>query len=104
MKLFVCLPKQEVNDNPNNNSSTSQLRLSLHSAQLMVPVDEEVLLYGWVDAVADVGGYMGLLLGASCLSLVEVKTFLWVLNTVAINSYQSAHKSTFCFYRPFWTR
>ncbi len=39
--------------------------------QLMVPVEETVLMYDSLDAMADVGGYLGLLLGASCWSMAR---------------------------------
>ena len=35
-------------------------------------VEEEILIYDLGDLVADTGGYLGLLLGLSLLSLVEM--------------------------------
>ena len=38
----------------------------------VVTTQTEVLLYGLPDVVADVGGYLGLLLGASVLTIYEL--------------------------------
>ncbi len=39
--------------------------------QQAIPVEETVLSYDSLDAIADIGGYLGLLLGASCLSILK---------------------------------
>jgi hypothetical protein len=45
-----------------------------------IPVTTEVYLYSFNDFIADVGGYLGLLIGASVLTLVEY--FLHVARVV----------------------
>ncbi len=50
---------------------TARLSLTVFMNQLMVPVEETVLMYDSLDAMADVGGYLGLLLGASCWSMAR---------------------------------
>ncbi len=56
-----------------NNTGIDQkmLRLTVHNDQEYIPVEEVVLSYDNLDAMADVGGYLGLLLGASCLSIAS---------------------------------
>ena len=50
---------------------TNNFNFNLH---FQVIVQEEYLIYPFESFVADVGGYLGLLLGASILSLVESST------------------------------
>ncbi len=54
-----------------NATSEQQIYLMLHTEQLDVPVEETILAYDSLDAMADIGGYLGLLLGASCLSMIK---------------------------------
>ena len=47
------------------------LSVGIHVRQTKVEKQEQVLLYGGSDFIADVGGYLGLLLGVSCFSIYK---------------------------------
>ena len=53
------------------------VRLSIFYEDLATEVHEEKELYTLSNIVSDMGGQLGLFLGASCLSLVEVSIILW---------------------------
>ncbi len=55
------------------------LSFSIFTDQVVLPVEQTVLSYDSVNANADVGGYLGLLLGASCMSMIRsvYKRFHW---------------------------
>ncbi len=55
------------------------LSFSISTDQIVLPVEQTVLSYDSVNAIADVGGYLGLLLGASCMSMIRFvyKRFHW---------------------------
>ncbi len=60
---------------PNKDNATEQLLVfSVFITDPSYTVEREVLKYDVKDLVADVGGYLGLLLGASILNAVEYFT------------------------------
>ncbi len=80
-KLIGCLPacnlylpsltrEMEIM-HKEENSTKRLLGLNVYTDQLSVPIEEVVLSYDNLDAMADVGGFLGLLLGASCLSMLS---------------------------------
>ncbi len=58
-------------DEIDNGTDKRLLQFMVYSEQTTIPVEEIVLSYDNLDAMADVGGYLGLLLGASCLSMIK---------------------------------
>ncbi len=44
---------------------------------LLLPPTQQVWHYNWLDMLADLGGLLGLLLGASCLSMSQA-VLSWV--------------------------
>ncbi len=57
-----------------NNTDNRLLSMTIYTDQLSIPVEEVVLSYDNQDAMADVGGFLGLLLGASFLSIFKEVT------------------------------
>ncbi len=72
-ELYVPRISKEGQKYCQNVNSTNERRLSLmlYTDQQVIPVEQTVLSYDSLDAMADIGGYLGLLLGASCLSMVK---------------------------------
>ncbi len=54
-----------------SNAGMATLTISVFTNQMTVAVEETVLMYDSLDAMADVGGFLGLLLGASCWSIAS---------------------------------
>ncbi len=54
-----------------NNTELATLTISVFTNQMTVAVKEVVLMYDSLDAMADIGGFLGLLLGASCWSIAS---------------------------------
>ena len=49
----------------------------------MVPVTEDIYLYGFTNFLADIGGYLGLLLGASILSISKDLYEYWKIKKIS---------------------
>ena len=58
-------------------TDTRFLRINLHYANGRYEEKKQYLIYDFNSMIADVGGYMGLLLGYSLLSLYEVAEQMW---------------------------
>ncbi len=66
-----------VSGEQNRNYSIDEIRrkllkISVYYDELSEVIYEEKELYGFLNIVSDVGGQMGLLIGASCISLIEI--------------------------------
>ena len=48
------------------------LQISLFSSQAVKEVTEEAVIFNEIDLVASIGGYLGLFLGASILSIYQL--------------------------------
>ncbi len=71
---FWVLGEERSNQHipPTFMNSTGMQFVDLTSVKEKVESRTETLIYGWMDLVAEVGGYMGLLLGANILSICDL--------------------------------
>ncbi len=65
---WYLMSRDSYNEFANNQSSTLTLEVTPSNC---LKVTRQILLYGFSNFVADFGGYLGLLLGASLLSIYD---------------------------------
>ena len=68
------------------------LKIDVYFSEFDIDLEEQKPAYGWIDFLSDLGGLLGLYIGASVYSVLEVWSLLINLIYYAYNSFRGAGK------------